>query len=99
MYFAMHDPYVGLPASALGPTASLLDLRWLVSLATWAVIAAQLVIAVTVLGRRRERMLAVVLVTGLHLGIIGLMGLTSFGITMIGFWLVTFGRPAHATPK
>jgi antimicrobial peptide system SdpB family protein len=99
MYFALHDPYFGLPASAFGAVASLLDSRWLVGFVTWAVIAAQLVIAVTVLGRRRERVLAVALVAGLHLGIIVLMGLTSFGIIMIGLTLVALGGPTHHTQK
>lgn len=96
MYFALHDPYSGLPASALGPMTPLLDSRWLIALVTWSVIAVQLVIAVTVLGRRRERRVMVVLVAGLHLGIIVLMGLTSFGITMIGFALAAYGgRSQH----
>lgn len=99
MYFALHDPYSGLPASVLDSVAPLLDSRWLVGLVTWAVIATQVVIAVTVLGRRRERMLAVVLVAGLHLGIIVLMGLTSFGIIMIGFALLALGGRSHHTRK
>jgi antimicrobial peptide system SdpB family protein len=95
LYFALQDPTYGLPASALDAVAPVLTSRWLIALATWAVIAVQVVIAMAVLGRRRERLLAVVLVTGLHLGIIVLMGLTSFGLVMIAFALVALGGPAR----
>ena len=99
MYFALHDPYFGLPTTALGPATPLLTSRWLIGLVTWSVIAVQLMIAVTVLGRRRERRLAVVLVAGLHLGIIVLMGLTSFGLVLIGFALVALGGPPRDTSE
>jgi antimicrobial peptide system SdpB family protein len=97
LYFALQDPTYGLPASALSAAALLLTSRWLVGLVTWTVIAIQVAIAVAVLGRRRERVLAVVLVTGLHLGIVVLMGLTSFGLDMIAFALVALGGPTRDT--
>jgi antimicrobial peptide system SdpB family protein len=100
LYFALQDPTYGLPASALGAVTPLLTSRWLIGLVTWTVIATQVVIAVAMLGRRQERLLAVVLVTGLHLGIIVLMGLTSFGLVMIAFALIAFGgRSCDTSPE
>ncbi|MFI9383698.1 HTTM domain-containing protein [Kutzneria sp. NPDC052558] len=99
LYFVLHDPQFGLPASALRTVAPLLDSRWLVALVTWSVIAAQLAIAVLVLGRRRRRLVAAFLVTGLHLAIIVLMGLPSFGLAMIAFALLALGPGAARRPR
>jgi antimicrobial peptide system SdpB family protein len=98
MYFVLHDPQFGLPASVAGSLAPLVDSRWLIGLLTWSVIAVQLVIAVAVLGRRRHRVVAVVLVASLHVAIIALMGLASFGTIMIALALIALGGRSRATP-
>jgi antimicrobial peptide system SdpB family protein len=85
---AMHiialDPYFGLQPAVrtfLGPA---LESYGLIATVTWAVIAAQVVIAVTVLGGVGWRRLALVFGIGLHSAIALLMSLPVFGLVMTG---------------
>ncbi len=60
---------------------------------TWSVLAAELGIAVLVLSPGRGRIYALALAVALHSAIIVVMGLASFGLTMIALVAVSCGRP------
>jgi antimicrobial peptide system SdpB family protein len=90
-YFVANDPYQGIPTVASRLILPTLDTPWLIRSITWSVIAVQLFIALTIIGRRRMRAIAVVLVTALHVSIIVAMSLPSFGLIMIAFSLIAFG--------
>lgn len=90
------DPNFGMPSDV----AHLLDSGpgYVVShLLTWSVPATELAIAVLVLGGRRMRLGALNLGVALHVGIIALMGLFSFGLVMIATLVVACA--ADLTPR
>lgn len=96
-YFAANDPYLGIPTAASRLILPSLEAPWLIKTITWSVIAVQSLIALTIIGRRRMRAVAVVLVAALHLSIIAVMALPSFGLIMIAFALAAFGRNSAGT--
>ncbi|MFC0432218.1 sporulation-delaying protein SdpB family protein [Kutzneria buriramensis] len=90
-YFVANDPYVGIPTAASQLILPTLDTPWLIRSITWSVIAVQLFIALTIIGRRRLRSIAVFLVAALHVSIIVVMSLPSFGLIMIAFSMIAYG--------
>jgi len=97
MHVISRIPQFGFPAplrEALGP---LLDSYWPVALLSWSIIAGQVAIAMSVLARRRFRVLGLVLGVVLHGGIIFLMNLMSFGLIMIAVLLVASARTTRTT--
>lgn len=97
MHLVVHHPQYGLPLSARGLLAPLLDSYWLVAALSWSVIGVQAVMALLILGRRKHRVLALALGCGLHLGIMFFMGLMSFGMVMIA--LLTIGSASVTTSR
>lgn len=93
-YFAVNDPYLGIPTAASQMILPTLEAPWLIRTITWSVIAVQLLIALTIIGGHRMRAVAVALVVALHFSIIAVMALPSFGLIMIAFSLAAFGRKA-----
>nr|WP_255360889.1 sporulation-delaying protein SdpB family protein [Kutzneria sp. 744] len=91
MYYVFHDPWFGIPEKSWSALTVLLASHTVVAAFTWSVIALQLTIAVTVVGSRRMRQAALVLGVCLHLAIMLLMGLPSFGLIMIGLLVVGYG--------
>jgi antimicrobial peptide system SdpB family protein len=73
--FAMPDLVVALLSSGPGQVLS--------PLTTWTVVLGELLIGILVLGDRRMRRWALVMGVTLHLAIVVLLGLFSFGIVMI----------------
>jgi antimicrobial peptide system SdpB family protein len=83
MYFVAHHPQYGFPPLVLDLFAPMLNSYWPIAIFSWSVIVLEVTVAVLILGRRRHRMIALVLGCGLHLGIIVMMSLVSFGMVMI----------------
>ncbi|MFI5593251.1 sporulation-delaying protein SdpB family protein [Amycolatopsis sp. NPDC051758] len=81
------DPEFGFPMPVRAALEPLLASDAIVAPATWTVIAVQYMIVVAIMGGRRWRALALVLGSGLHLAIAVLLGLPSFGLTMIALLL------------
>jgi antimicrobial peptide system SdpB family protein len=95
MYQVLHDPYYGPPPllrSLLGPV---FDAPAAVAVLGWATIVVECAVAVCMLGGRRVRRVALLLAVALHGGIIVLLGLFSFGLTMIA--LVALAGAAAGT--
>jgi antimicrobial peptide system SdpB family protein len=90
-YFVTNDPYLGIPSVASRLILPTLDTPWLIRSITWSVIAVQLLIALTIIGHRRMRTIAVVLVAALHVSIVVILSLPSFGLIMIAFALIASG--------
>ncbi|RKT54653.1 HTTM domain-containing protein [Saccharothrix australiensis] len=82
------DPYFGLAREVHDLVAPALSWYWPMALLGWSVIAAQLVIAVAVLGGPRARALAFALGLCLHLGIALLMNLPLFTLAVLGMLVV-----------
>ncbi len=81
------DPEFGFPMPVRAALEPLLASDAFVALATWSVIGVQYVIVIVIMGGRRWRALALILGSGLHLAIAVLLGLPSFGLTMIALLL------------
>ncbi|MCE6995294.1 hypothetical protein LZG04_10795 [Saccharothrix sp. S26] len=95
MNIVAHHPQYGFPASVRELLSPALNSYWFVAVLSWSVIGAQVAIALLILGRRKHRLIALVLGCGLHLGIMFLMSLMSFGMVMIALLIISF---ASATP-
>lgn len=88
MYLAAHHPQYGAPVSLREMLAPALNSYWFVAAASWSVMALQVLTAVLIFGRRKHRLAVLVLGSGLHLGIMFLMGLMSFGMVMIALLII-----------
>lgn len=73
----------------LGPV---LSSYWLVALLSWSVVVGQIVIVLALSAPRRFRLIALAVGIALHGGIIVLMNLMSFGLTMIAVLVVASAR-------
>ncbi|MFI9379824.1 hypothetical protein [Kutzneria sp. NPDC052558] len=91
MYFVANDPTYGFPPSLRALLDPLLSTYWLVAALSWSVVAIQGVIAVTIIGTRRMRLIALCCSTALHLAIGVLMSLPTFSLAMIGLVLAAYG--------
>jgi antimicrobial peptide system SdpB family protein len=99
MYFVAFDPIHGLPPPARAALSFFLGSYWSVAALSWSVIVVQILIAVAVLGSVRFRLVALFLVTGLHVAIAVLLSLPSFGLTMIGLAAIALsGGPVGREP-
>lgn len=78
-----NDPSEGLPSALLVALHPLVKSPALMATATWSVIAVELAIAISMFGRRPARTYALGAVIALHLAIMLIMGLFSFGLIMI----------------
>lgn len=85
----LRDPIYGAPDAVRHVTDRLLGPAPVAAALTWLVLAVELLIAVSMLGGPRPRWVAAGLALVLHSAIIGVMGLFGFGLTMIGFVLLT----------
>lgn len=83
LYAVSYDPDSGLSAPLQQLAAPFLARYPVLATLTWAVIGAELTIAVGVLGPRATRRAALALVVVLHTAIVVALGLFSFGIIMI----------------
>lgn len=90
-YFVVNDPQFGLPRTTASLLRPLIDSHWVIAGVTWSVIGIQAAIAAAVIGRRRARLLALALGICLHLAIIVLMGLPSFGLIMMATLTLAYG--------
>ncbi|HEX5405982.1 MAG TPA: hypothetical protein VFX16_27215 [Pseudonocardiaceae bacterium] len=104
LYLLDNDPINGFVPFARTLSAPILGSYWPAALLSWAVIVAEAVIAVAIVGPRRVRRYALVVTVVLHLSIAVGMALPGFGITMIGLVTVAYagrftpvGGPQHAT--
>ncbi|MEU5697173.1 hypothetical protein [Actinosynnema sp. NPDC020468] len=88
-------PQYGFPPPLRDLLEPVLTSYWPVALLGWSVIAVQLVIAASMTAPRVFRVVALVAGGLLHLGIVVLMNLTSFGSTMIAVLLVACVRTAR----
>lgn len=82
-YYVFHDAYYGAPGGLRRLFGSTLGAPWFVHGTTWGTIAAELVIAGSVLWGVRTRRLGVALAVALHAGIAVFLGLFSFGLVMV----------------
>jgi antimicrobial peptide system SdpB family protein len=80
--------HYGVTPSVRDALKPLLTSYWIVAVTGWAVICAQVVIAATLLGPRKIRMIALTLGVVLHLGIAFFMHLVSFGLIMIAVLVI-----------
>jgi hypothetical protein len=62
--------------------------------ATWSVMIGELEIAGLVLGRPRQRRIALALATALHIGIAAVMGLYRFSVTIVGLIVLAYNPDA-----
>ncbi|QFZ21313.1 hypothetical protein [Saccharothrix syringae] len=98
LHLVLHDPDYGASASVRDALGPVLGSYWLMALATWAVIAAQLVLAVTVLGGPAARRAALVLGTALHVAIGVVLNLPAFGLAVIALLVVGCAAPGSGGP-
>jgi antimicrobial peptide system SdpB family protein len=94
MFNVAHDPNFGFPPAALRALNPLLTHYWSIAALTWSIPFLEIVIAVSVVGTLHLRRLAIALVLVLHVGIIIVMGLGSFGVIMVTLLLIAYGGPA-----
>lgn len=83
LYPILHDPVYVPPAPLLRMLAPLLESKGLLQLCTWGVLVIEFGVGLLILTRQPVRYWAAVLAIALHLGIIVLLGLVSFGLIMI----------------
>lgn len=95
MYFVEHHPQYGFPPFVLDLLTPVLNSYWFVAAFSWSVIVLQVVVTVLILGRRKHRLIALVLGCGLHLGIMLLMSLVSFGMVMIALLAIGSASVTH----
>jgi antimicrobial peptide system SdpB family protein len=91
IYFVANDPSYGFPPPLLALLDPFLGSYWLVATLSWSVVAIQGVIAVTIIGTRRMRLIALCCSLALHLAIGILMSLPTFSLAMIGLVLAAYG--------
>jgi antimicrobial peptide system SdpB family protein len=94
MYYTFYDSLNGIPSDLRPVLSAILDSGWLNAALAWSVILTQLVMAITVVGPARARPFALVLGTGLHVAIIVIMGLPSFGLVMVALLVVATAAPS-----
>jgi antimicrobial peptide system SdpB family protein len=107
LYTILRDPIYGVQHSLQQTVDTVFAHRSVLVAATWGVIATELIISALFLGPRSFRNYGLVLVVVLHSVIIAVMGLVSFGLTMIAYALILCGdvlasRPdatAHGKPE
>ncbi|MGW7531789.1 sporulation-delaying protein SdpB family protein [Amycolatopsis sp. NPDC054798] len=83
LYILAYDGEFGLPVTIRHVLGSALGSTWLVAIATWGVILIEYAIGIAALFGFRCRKFALALGVCLHLAIGVLLGLASFGLTMI----------------
>jgi antimicrobial peptide system SdpB family protein len=88
LFVVAYHPQYGFPLPVRDLLAPVLNSYWCVAVLSWSVIVLQVGVALLILGRRRHRIVALVLGCGLHLGIMVLMSLVSFGLVMIALLFV-----------
>ncbi|OKI17535.1 hypothetical protein A6A25_40790 [Saccharothrix sp. CB00851] len=84
-----HHPQYGFPAPVRDLLSPVMDSYWFVALLSWSVVGVQVALALLTLGRRKHRLIALVLGCGLHLGIMFFMSLPSFGMVMIALLIIS----------
>ncbi|QUQ68992.1 sporulation-delaying protein SdpB family protein [Kutzneria sp. CA-103260] len=94
MYYVFNDQEFGIPTQSWPVILDLTQWGLLIRVLSWSVIALQLFVAVGSVGPWRLRLAALLAGVSLHLAIILVMGLPSFGLTMIGLLLVGYGGRA-----
>jgi antimicrobial peptide system SdpB family protein len=98
IYFAANNPTNGFPPSLHTLLSPLLGSYPLVAALSWSVIGIESVIALTIIGPRRTRRIALFSSVLLHVGIGVLMSLPAFSLTMIGLTLSAYGGGLVPTP-
>jgi len=87
----LNNPQFGLPLEIRPAVERWLSPVWIGAAVTWAVIAIEITVAVTMLFGTRVRRVGLVLAVCLHLAIVIVMGLFSFGLIMISLVMVVSG--------
>jgi antimicrobial peptide system SdpB family protein len=94
MYNIAFDPSFGMPVTVRRAASVAVGPYPLIALLTWSVVAIELGVAVLALGNLRMRRFGLVLVVALHMGIVVVLGLFSFGLTMIAAVAAAYtGKP------
>ncbi len=91
-----HDPNFGFPAVLRDHLSSVLGSYWPMALVAWTVIGMEIGIGVAMNLTWRWRRRAMAAGTVLHLSIAILLGLPSFGLTMIGLLVIAYGSRPRA---
>jgi antimicrobial peptide system SdpB family protein len=91
LYYIAYDPVHGFPPSLLRLLAPAVDSYGAVAALSWSTIGVEAVIALTILGPRKARWVALSFGISLHAAIGVLMGLGTFAFVMIGLLTVAFG--------
>jgi antimicrobial peptide system SdpB family protein len=101
-YVIFFDPHYGPYPPMREALSPLLSSPTVIAAATWSTIGIEVAIAVLALGTRRMRLGALGLALLLHLGIIVLMGMPSFGLIMIALLMINAvpgSDPTGPTPS
>ncbi|GIH98203.1 sporulation-delaying protein SdpB family protein [Planobispora takensis] len=93
MYAISNDPFYGAPDALHELLAPLFRSYAPLAALTWSVLAGELAIALCMLGPARLRRLGLTIAIMLHAAIIGVMGLFSFGLIMIGIVTLSCAGP------
>jgi antimicrobial peptide system SdpB family protein len=99
IYFVANNPTNGFPPSLRAIVGPLLGSYPLVAALSWSVIGIESVIALTIIGSPRARLIALLSSVVLHVGIGVLMSLPAFSLTMIGLTLSAYGGRLVPTPN
>lgn len=96
MYYVTREHFFGATGFTGEIMRAITDTPLGTACLTWGTILAEVTIAVCILGNMRFRRVAVVLAVALHVGIIVVLGLWSFGIVMCGTVIAAATLPASA---
>ena len=94
MYYVTREHFFGATGFVGEIMRAVTDTAWGTAALTWGTILVETLIAVCILGTVRLRKVAVLLAVALHVGIIVVLGLWSFGIVMCGAVLVAASLPS-----
>ncbi|MFF3222367.1 sporulation-delaying protein SdpB family protein [Nocardia suismassiliense] len=100
LYIVASDPLFAPPPPIRQLLEPAMTSFWAVAAMTWAVIVVQAAIAVSIFSNRRARLCGLILGSALHVMIIIVLGLPSFGLVMIALLLIVYrglGPPGPTT--
>lgn len=96
MYYVTREHFFGATGFVGDIMRAITDTAFGTATLTWGTVLVESLIAVCILGTVRLRRVAVILAVALHVGIIIVLGLWSFGIVMCGAVFVAASLPSSA---
>lgn len=96
MYYVTREHFFGATGFVGDIMRAVTDTALGTAVLTWGTVLVEALIAVCILGTVRLRQIAVILAVALHVGIIIVLGLWSFGIVMCGAVFVAASLPSSA---